>query len=136
MKDNEGYEGVWRTIRGAKVFIRKGEDLNSAMKRHKTYKENKNGISLKYTPENVNEYFSKIENYNQLEEFRNDYRNEIKFMPYIVPKNHQTRQWVDFINKIDDNNIEFYVLSHDKPYHRKTKSSVKNFVKNYKVHQE
>lgn len=32
-KDIEGYEGVWRTIRGNRVFIRTGEGLESAMKR-------------------------------------------------------------------------------------------------------
>lgn len=32
-KDNQGHEGVWRTIRGRRVFIRSGEDLESAMKR-------------------------------------------------------------------------------------------------------
>lgn len=39
MKDNEGYEGVWRTIRGARVFIRTGENLDSAMARHKEKRE-------------------------------------------------------------------------------------------------
>lgn len=34
IKDEEGFEGVWRTIRGQHVFIRKGEDLDSAMKRN------------------------------------------------------------------------------------------------------
>lgn len=32
-KDREGFSGVWRTIKGAHVFIRDGEDLDSAMKR-------------------------------------------------------------------------------------------------------
>ena len=32
-KDTEGYEGVWRTIRGKRVFIRKNEELEDAMKR-------------------------------------------------------------------------------------------------------
>ena len=39
MKDRDGYEGVWRTIRGARVFIRTGEDLDSALARHKKQKE-------------------------------------------------------------------------------------------------
>lgn len=33
IKDENGFEGVWRTIRGRRVFIRKGESLDSAMKR-------------------------------------------------------------------------------------------------------
>lgn len=32
-------EGVWRTIRGRRVFIRKGEDLESAMKRSGKFSE-------------------------------------------------------------------------------------------------
>lgn len=39
MKDNEGFDGVWRTIRGQKVFIRKGESLDSAMKRNNKRKQ-------------------------------------------------------------------------------------------------
>ena len=31
--DDSGHEGVWRTVRGRKVFIREGEDLDSALKR-------------------------------------------------------------------------------------------------------
>lgn len=33
IKDENGFDGVWRTIRGRRVFIRKGESLDSAMKR-------------------------------------------------------------------------------------------------------
>lgn len=43
-KDREGYSGVWRTIRGAHVFIRDGEDLESAMKRSGKFK-------TKFSPE-------------------------------------------------------------------------------------
>ena len=32
-QDDEGHEGVWRTIRGRKVFIRDGEDLATALDR-------------------------------------------------------------------------------------------------------
>lgn len=39
MKDREGYEGVWRTIRGTRIFIRTGEDLDSAFERHKKLRE-------------------------------------------------------------------------------------------------
>lgn len=39
MRDREGYEGVWRTIRGARVFIRNGEQLDTALERHKKYRE-------------------------------------------------------------------------------------------------
>jgi len=35
-------EGVWRTIRGKRIFIKYGEDLVSAMKRSGKFKENKN----------------------------------------------------------------------------------------------
>lgn len=31
--DDSGHEGVWRTVRGRKVFIREGEDFDSALKR-------------------------------------------------------------------------------------------------------
>ena len=106
------------------------DDINK-----KEYYEKKY-IGEKYTPENVNEYFKNIETYEQLQEFRKDYREKIKFNPYIVPIKHSTRQWVDFIEKIDDETLSFSVLSEDSPYSRKAKSSVKNFVKNYKVHQE
>ena len=38
-RDAEGYEGVWRTIRGQRVFIRVGEDLESAMDRSGKFKD-------------------------------------------------------------------------------------------------
>ena len=37
-KDAEGHEGVWRTIRGRRVFIRDGEELGSAMARSGKFK--------------------------------------------------------------------------------------------------
>lgn len=106
--------------------------------RDKSNKENnkKKYLNDTYTPKNVNDYFSNINTYEELEEFRNDYFNKLKFMPYITPIKHPVRQWVAFIEKIDDDNISFSVLSWDSPSSRKTKSSVKNFVKNYKVHME
>ena len=38
VKDAEGYTGVWRTIRGHRVFIRNGEELGSAMARSGKFK--------------------------------------------------------------------------------------------------
>ena len=54
MKDSEGFEGVWRTIRGARIFIRTGEDLDSAMKRHKEKQEK--GLWTTNTGEKVRSY--------------------------------------------------------------------------------
>ena len=33
MKDEQGFSGVWRTVKGRRVFIRDGEELGEAMKR-------------------------------------------------------------------------------------------------------
>ena len=90
-------------------------------------------LSEKYTHENVNDYFEKIETYEQLKEFEEDFFNKIKMMPLIVPKKHANRQWVAFLDNIDNNNVKFSVLSEDTPYGRKTKSSMKNFIKNYMI---
>lgn len=47
MKDNEDFDGVWRTIRGQKVFIRKGESLDSAMKRNSKRKQTESSTTKK-----------------------------------------------------------------------------------------
>lgn len=38
MKDEQGFEGVWRTVRGRRVFIRSGEELGKAMERSGKFK--------------------------------------------------------------------------------------------------
>lgn len=47
-KDREGFSGVWRTIRGAHVFIRDGEDLDSAIKRNEKFKKSLADIEKEY----------------------------------------------------------------------------------------
>lgn len=51
MKDEQGFEGVWRTVRGRRVFIRSGEELGKAMERSGKFK------NLKMSKEEIlNEY--------------------------------------------------------------------------------
>ena len=128
-------EGKWVTIRGHRVFIKNTNDyMNNKIRNSK-----KPYLGESYTPENVNDYFEKIETYEQLEEFEKDYFQKLKVMPYIVPAKYigknNVREWVYFIENIDDKNISFSVLREDRAWSRKTKSSIKNFVKNYKVYQ-
>jgi len=138
MAEFNGKQGVWRTVGGRRIFIVNGQDLPTAMKESGKFK--KKYIGEKYTPENVNDYFQNIETYSQYEEFENDFFQKLKMMPYIIPKKYEglnnIREWVDFIHKIDEENISFSVLSEDVSYSRRTKSSIKNFVKNYRVHLE
>ena len=121
----------WITWKGRHLLV---DDNGKIISNNKKY------IGEKYTPENVNEYFKNIETYKQFEEFEKDYFSKTKMMPYIIPKKYygknNIREWVDFIKKIDEENISFSVLSEDVSWSRKTKSSIKNFVKNYRVHQE
>lgn len=42
MKDEQGFEGVWRTVRGRRVFIRSGEELGKAMERSGKFEGEKN----------------------------------------------------------------------------------------------
>ena len=135
-------EGKWVTLKDGRKILIKEKDINNYMNnkiRNKGKEEKRKYIGEVYTSENVNNYFSKITNYEELDEFRNDYQQKTKAVPFIVPIKDtykSPRQWVDFIQKIDDNNISFSVLSEDYVSSRKTKSSIKNFVKNYKVHHE
>lgn len=130
--------GKWVTIRGNRVFL-KDKTTNDYMN-NKIRNSKKPYLGRTYTTENVNNYFEKIETYEQLDEFSKDFLQKNKAMPFIVPTKYayskDVREWVDFIQNIDDKNISFSILSVDKTYGRKTKSSIKNFVKNYKVHQE
>ena len=138
MAELNGKQGVWRTVGGRRIFIVNGQDLPSAMKLSDKFK--KKYIGEKYTSENVNDYFQNIKTYSQYEEFVNDFFQKLKMIPYIIPKKYEglnnIREWVDFIHKIDEENISFSVLSEDISYSRRTKSSIKNFVKNYRVHLE
>ena len=47
-EDEYGYKGIWRTIKGTKVFIRDGEDLSSALARHKEKFKNYQQINKQY----------------------------------------------------------------------------------------
>lgn len=117
----------WITYKGRHLLV--DDDGNIVQK--------KKYIGEQYTPENVNDYFQQIETYEQFEEFENDFYDKLKMVPYIVPVKHPIGQWVAFTKKGEDNeHIKFSVLSEDYSWARKTQSTIKNFVKNYKVHLE
>ena len=60
-QDAEGNDGVWRTVRGRKVFIRKGEDLDSALKRSLGGLKSEEGINKLYSVENDSRFTQNFE---------------------------------------------------------------------------
>ena len=67
IKDENGFDGVWRTIRGRRVFIRKGESLDSAMERATSSKRD-NIKSIKEEKKNTKEENIKRKNKDNIEE--------------------------------------------------------------------
>lgn len=62
-KKNDEQDGVWRTVGGRRIFIKKGQDLKSAMaesgKFGKTRTQNKNRYKIKYNKEKLNKGLQK-----------------------------------------------------------------------------
>ena len=64
MKDEQGFEGVWRTVRGRRVFIRSGEELGKAMERSGKFK------NLKMSKEEILNQYRRIKTTGSHEELQ------------------------------------------------------------------
>ena len=100
-------DGVWRTIRGRRVFIRKGEDLESAMKRSGKFSEEDKKEDNE--SDNSNNYQKgKQKNIEEANEILKDVSNKIKDndKTYISGvKYNPTHKYATQSLEIDNNTI-------------------------------
>lgn len=130
----EELQGVWRTIRGRRVFIAKGESLGQAMVRSGKFKENGNlpkrstireaklglqtiDIDKKLSKEkNINKY-KKLLNKDKKNIIKNDSHDELPFTKRLVENIGKNQDWK---NKISEK---------EKPLQTPTKRVLRNLPK-------
>lgn len=95
MADDIG--GVWRTIGGRRVFIKDGEDLETAMKKSGKFNKKGNELSDKNITEIYNEYKNIIQEYSD------------KSDPYFLSDKKSDQKKFDEIMKERDSTVEKFI---------------------------